>query len=88
MPTMYRRERLRDRARHISTVESTGPWTMPSPRRYAACESGPCAQGRKVCPSPDACQRPLFDDSPIASRVIGFALFLGGVAVLFAVFWP
>lgn len=24
--------------------------------RYAACASGPCDQGRRLCPSPDACR--------------------------------
>lgn len=26
------------------------------PIRYAACLSGPCEQGRKLCPSPEVCQ--------------------------------
>ena len=25
--------------------------------RYSACVSGPCQQGSKLCPTPDACQR-------------------------------
>lgn len=24
--------------------------------RFSACKSGPCEQGRKLCPSPEACQ--------------------------------
>lgn len=26
------------------------------PIRYAACSDGPCDQGRKLCPSPEACR--------------------------------
>lgn len=26
------------------------------PIRYRACANGPCAQGRKLCPTPQACQ--------------------------------
>lgn len=26
------------------------------PIRYSACANGPCAQGRKLCPTPQACQ--------------------------------
>lgn len=25
---------------------------------YSACRSGPCKQGRRICPSPEACQLP------------------------------
>ena len=30
-------------------------WQQPSARTFAACQSGPCAKGKKICPSPVAC---------------------------------
>lgn len=66
MTTMSNRDRMRDRARTISTAatapiplsdEFAEPWMEPS-RRYPACESGPCEGGAKLCPSPAACQNP------------------------------
>ncbi len=35
------------------------PWPATASNhahRYSACRSGPCDQGRKLCPSPEACQ--------------------------------
>ena len=34
------------------------------PMSYPACADGPCKQGRKVCPSPEACQLPERDVGP------------------------
>jgi hypothetical protein len=34
------------------------------PIRYAACANGPCAQGRKLCPTPQACQLGEGDADP------------------------
>lgn len=31
--------------------------TFMAPKEYVACCSGPCNQGRKLCPTPEACQR-------------------------------
>ena len=62
--------------------------------RYSACRSGPCQQGRKLCPSPEACQldaaaagaRPprrrdtLRTFALAAAGVAGIGLVLGAVA--------
>lgn len=34
------------------------------PIRYSACANGPCAQGRKLCPTPQACQLGEGDADP------------------------
>lgn len=34
------------------------------PIRYAACAHGPCDQGRKLCPTPQACQISAEPDAP------------------------
>ena len=34
------------------------------PIRYTACANGPCAQGRKLCPTPQACQLGEGDADP------------------------
>jgi hypothetical protein len=34
------------------------------PIRYRACANGPCAQGRKLCPTPQACQVSAEPDPP------------------------
>lgn len=98
MPTMYRRERLRDRARHISTAatapaplqddEFPEPWMAPSRRATAADTRRPWAL---PCRPPSADEEieslynetPLFDKSPIASRVIGFAIAIAVGMVLY-----
>lgn len=65
MTSFANRDRMRDRARHITSAatapiplsdEFAEPWMEPS-RRYEPCKSGPCAQGTRLCPSPTACQR-------------------------------
>ena len=66
------------------------------PIRFAACKTGPCDQGRKLCPSPEACQldtaaaagarppRPRGDTlrtfALAAAGVAGIGLVLGAVA--------
>lgn len=34
------------------------------PIRHRACANGPCAQGRKLCPTPQACQVSAEPDAP------------------------
>jgi hypothetical protein len=41
-------------ARRLDDEMRRGSWTKPSVRN--GC-SGPCAQGRRACPCPDACER-------------------------------
>ena len=40
---------------------------------FSAC-AGPCDQGRKLCPCPEACERGAADDDMGAARGIVFAL--------------
>ena len=49
------------------------------PIRYTACANGPCAQGRKLCPTPQACQLGEGDDAdpPRTPMRRGAALRLG-----------
>jgi hypothetical protein len=46
---------------------------------YTACVGGPCQGGRKLCPSPDACERGTDDDALGAARgvIVGIACALG-----------
>lgn len=48
-----RRSRPYKSERHVALDEAFSPDTQPM--HYAACESGPCERGQKVCPSPQAC---------------------------------
>lgn len=45
--------------------------------------SGPCQQGRRTCPTPEACQRP--DDSGLPGLAIALAIAIGLIAVIAAV---
>lgn len=58
MTSFANRERMRDAATHIQVSDTFS--TKPSNVRisFAACAHGPCDQGRKLCPSPDACRLP------------------------------
>lgn len=50
-------EHTKDRHFHIDAT-ATAPvplWQQPA-RRFNACENGPCDKGRRLCPSPDACE--------------------------------
>ena len=49
--------------------------TVPAPR----C-SGPCQQGRRACPTPDACRRP--DDSGLPGPAMALAIAIGLIAVI------
>lgn len=42
--------------------------------RYSTCVSGPCDQGRKLCPSPEACQRSE-PDNRAERAIIGLVTF-------------
>ena len=42
---------------HQAWLQAPFPTTANNhAHRYSACKSGPCQQGRKLCPSPQACQ--------------------------------
>ena len=47
---------------------------------YPSC-SGPCNQGRKLCPSPQVCRQPLFTDTEASSLTIAIVLAIASVAV-------
>lgn len=76
MTALHQRQRMRDRATHLSIVsDSERPpgyaigWqdTQPAePKTLNHCQ-GPCDQGRKLCPCPTACERP--SESETAARV-------------------
>lgn len=95
MTTMYRREQMQRSERH-ARLDVLAPPDSSSDvkigvRLYPACESGPCARGTKLCPSPEACQRaeepakpaPWFAACPRASRAIAIALVLSVCMVIF-----
>lgn len=45
--------------------------------RYSACQSGPCQQGRKLCPTPEACQMAAADPPRPPMRGGDFLRLLG-----------
>lgn len=47
---------------------------------YPHCASGPCEQGRRRCPTPQACQRGTDNDALGAARGCVLAVVLGLVA--------
>ena len=47
---------------------------------YPSC-SGPCDQGRKLCPSPQVCRQPLFADTETSSLAIAVVLAIASVVV-------
>ena len=47
--------------------------------RRPSC-SGPCQQGRRTCPTPEACQRP--DDSGLPGLALTLAIAIGLIAVI------
>ena len=55
---------------------------------FAACQSGPCRQGRALCPSPDACRLP--DDHGASAALLWLCIVLAVVVTVGAVFavWP
>lgn len=59
MTTMHQRSRMRDRAGHIADTATDpvplDPWMQPSKRAFAFCK-GPCANGTRICYTPDACE--------------------------------
>ena len=44
--------------------------------------SGPCQQGRRACPTPDACRRP--DDSGLPGPAMALAIAIGLIAIIAA----
>jgi hypothetical protein len=42
--------------------------------RFKPCAGGPCQGGRKLCPSPDACERTTDDDALGAARGVIFGI--------------
>lgn len=42
--------------------------------------SGPCQQGRRTCPTPEACQRP--DDSGLPGLALTLTIAIGLIAVI------
>lgn len=52
------------------------------PRASRAC-SGPCDQGRRACPTPDARQAP--DDSGLPGPAMALVIAIGLIAILAAV---
>jgi hypothetical protein len=78
--------RASDRDTHaflVGQVESDESRAMLYAMR--ACTSDACCQGRKPCPTPNACvlpePGPMFDKSPLASVAIACALTIGAAAV-------
>lgn len=60
MTTFSNRQRRGDTSRserHARLDHYSAPDTQPGVRIFAACLSGPCMQGRRLCPSPIACQQ-------------------------------
>ena len=47
---------------------------------YPSC-SGPCNQGRKLCPSPQVCRQPMFSDTEASSLAIAVVLAIASVVV-------
>jgi hypothetical protein len=98
MTTFANRQRMQRSERHtaldlVAPPDREPSWADKSVRLYPHCDTGPCAKGTKLCPSPEACQRaeepaarpPLFAACPRASRAIGIALVLSvcmGIFVL------
>lgn len=73
MSTMYRRQQLlADRAPFADTE--------PAPT-YPACVGGPCDQGRRLCPCPDACNRMADDLGPATGILVALAI-VGGIVTL------
>lgn len=68
--------------RHCALDTQFAPDTQPSVH-WAACNDGPCQQGRRLCPTPMACQRP--QDEDVVGARIGFALFVLSAAIVVAV---
>jgi hypothetical protein len=60
-------------ARRLDDEMKHGAWTKPS-IRLSSC-SGPCDQGRQVCPCPDACQRARAEDHSFTRGMLFAALF-------------
>lgn len=50
--------------------------------RYSACVSGPCDQGRKLCPSPEACLRADRAEPGEEARANRLQRALAGVALI------
>ena len=44
--------------------------------------SGPCQQGRRACPTPDACRRP--DDSGLPGPAMALVIAIGLIAIIAA----
>ena len=53
------------------------------PRASRPTCSGPCDQGRRACPTPEACQAP--DDSGLPGPAMALAIAVGLIAVIAAV---
>jgi hypothetical protein len=61
------------------------PWPYaPSnhAHRYSTCKDGPCQQGRKPCPTPDACQMPERPSPRSGDLWLVTALILAGWAAV------
>ena len=61
------------------------PWPIGSANhahRYSTCKDGPCQQGRKPCPTPDACQMPERPSSRSGDLWLVTALVLAGWAAV------
>lgn len=66
-------------SRRATVADARRPWTMPRRSTLADAELESLY---------NETPEPLFDKSPIASRVIGIALAIGAIAAIGAVFWP
>jgi hypothetical protein len=62
-------------------TDGTEPTILP----HMPCCKGPCQQGRKACPTPQACE--LDDDNDvIGSMALHIALVITALVVLFVLF--
>lgn len=52
-------------------------YTEPSDviRIFAACTNGPCNHGTRICPSPQACQRPEPEPKSLVSAIVDLLCF-------------
>lgn len=81
--SLYRSER------HFGLAMRHRPDTQPS-IFWLPCRDGPCENGKKLCPSPQACRQPEVEAKPSKHNnwapwlVVAFVIAAG----LFAAFYP
>jgi hypothetical protein len=72
-------------AERIDAERRFGIWPPSRPVPLTEC-SGPCSQGRRACPCPDACERlqPADDDADGMGAARGIVIALGAVGLVAA----